>query len=41
MTSMDTPRLLSEYFAARTLSATCISANAEVDVRNAASKIPL
>src|SRR6266536_4560654 len=32
MTSMETPRLLSEYFAARAQSAACISADAEVDV---------
>jgi hypothetical protein len=32
MTSIETPRLLSEYFAARAQSAGLISANADIDV---------
>jgi hypothetical protein len=32
---METPRLLSEYFAARAQSAACISANVEVDLNSA------
>src|SRR5438477_12567954 len=35
---MDTPRLLSEYFAARAQLAGCISAPAEVDAAGARSK---
>jgi hypothetical protein len=41
MTSRETPRLLSEYFAARAQSAGRISANAIVDLTNAITKIAL
>src|SRR4030095_10151479 len=39
MTSIETPRLLSEYFAARAQSDGSISANATVDVRKRSAKI--
>src|SRR5438270_4584005 len=38
MTSMEAPRLLSEYFAARAQSAACISAPADVDATSARSR---
>jgi hypothetical protein len=41
MTSMETPRLLSEYFAARAQSAGCISEFADVDAASATNKNPL
>jgi len=39
MTSMETPRLLSEYFAARAQSAGRISATAEADAKRSNAKI--
>src|SRR5438876_5954573 len=41
MTSMETPRLLSEYFAARAQSVARISACADVDVASVRIKNPL